>query len=171
MATKKIDQFANIAALLLTESVVNTQTSVKFNFPFSIMDKMGLVINRIEYWVRGLSYLNTAGDGVTFALTAASSVNDIYDQSDPNIIDNMRVTRVDYGAAASGELDYTPFIKDLSTLPGGGLLVAPNPLYGMIEGSGLSSAGYGWIKLFYTYMELAPDEYWQLVESRRIISS
>jgi len=43
------DTFANIAAVRVIESAANTQTSVKFDFPFSIMDKMALLISRIEY--------------------------------------------------------------------------------------------------------------------------
>ncbi len=168
---KKVDLYANVAAIQVIESVVNTQTSVKFQFPFSIMDKMALLINRVEYWVRGQSYLNGGGDSITFALSAASTVVDIYDQADPAIIDNYRLTRVDFGVAASAIFHEAPYVKDFATLPGGGILVAPNPLYGMVQGSGLGTAGFGWIKLFYTYMELSADEYWQLVESRRIISN
>lgn len=171
MAKKAIDTYANVAAVEVIESATNTQTSSKFQFPFSIMDKMALLISRIEYWVRGQSYLNSGGDSITFALTAAAAVTDIYDQADPAMIDNYRLTRVDYGTAASAQFIESPFVKDFSNLPGGGILVAPNPLYAMVEGSGLSSTGYGWIKLFYTYMELSADEYWQLVESRRIITS
>jgi hypothetical protein len=41
MATKgKVDSYANIASVAVVESAINTQTSVKFNFPFSIMDRI-----------------------------------------------------------------------------------------------------------------------------------
>ena len=171
MATKKtIDRYANIAAIEVIESAANTQTSKKFNFPFSVMDKMGLLISRIEYWPRGQSYLNGSGDVLSMAITAAATLTDINDQSDPLLIDSYRLLRVDAGTAATAFYQESPFVKDFSELPGGGILVAPAPLYAMIEGIGLSNAGYGWFKLFYTYMELAVDEYWQLVESRRVIS-
>jgi len=62
-------------------------------------------------------------------------------------------------------------IKDFSSLAGGGLLVAPAPLYGFVISAGAGGVMDAWVKLFYTYVELAADEYWQLVESRRIIST
>ncbi len=168
---KKSDSFANFAALGFAESAANTQTTTKFAFPFSIMDKMALVINRIEYWTGTYAALAAAADIFYLAITASASVTNIANQADPLIIDNMAFTRADFGAAASGQVIATPFIKDFSSLPGGGLLVAPAPLYALIQGVGCGSAVTAYFKLFYTYMELSSDEYWQLVESRRIISS
>lgn len=172
MPTKKADNYANFAAVLVTESAANTQTAIKFAFPFSIMDKMALVINRMEYLLGNLSAgFNSTADFSTIALTSASTVTDITSQSDPLIIDSVRYSRLDYGTAASGMLITQPYIKDFASLPGAGLLVAPSPLYAMIQSSGAASAMFCWVKLFYTYIELNTDEYWQLVESRRVISS
>jgi hypothetical protein len=170
MATKKTDSFANIAALKVLESAAATQTSAKFAFPFSIMDKMALIVNRIEYWFPSFVMLNTSADIFYAALTASASVVDIANQADPLIIDNMALVRTDLGVSATGIIQATPYIKDFSALPGGGLLMAPSPLYGMVQGVGTSPAALCFLKLFYTYVELSTDEYWQLVESRRIIS-
>lgn len=171
MATKKTDTFANIAAVRVQESAANTPTTSKFQFPFSIMDKMALIISRIEYWWSSSSVFDTTGDACTFGLVTASSPSDASNQADPTVIDSMVIQRRDLGTAASGFYFTMPFIKDFSSLPGGGILVAPAPLYAYIGASGASSAGTCWVKLFYTYIELSTDEYWQLVESRRIISS
>jgi hypothetical protein len=167
----KLDQFANFAVVPVTESAAATQTSVKFNFPFSIMDRVALLISRIEYWIPNFVAMNTAQDIVYSALTASASVPNIANQADPLIIDIMSVTRTDMGTAASGILTVAPIIKDFANLPGGGLLVSPSPLYGMVQGVGTTPAMLVYIKLFYTYMELKTEEYWQLVESRRIIST
>lgn len=167
----KIDTFSNIAALKVTETAASTMTSAKFAFPFSIMDKMALVIQRIEYLIEGLSSLNSSGDNVTVALACAASVTDLTNQTDPLIIDSVRYSRLDIGAAATGVILQFPWVKDLTTLQGGGILVAPNPLYAIIQDAGAAAAMSCWVKLFYTYVELGTDEYWQLVESRRIISS
>lgn len=166
-----LDKFANIAAISVTESASNTQTSAKFAFPFSIMDKVGLIISRIEYWLSSPSLMDTTTDSIFMGLITASSVSDLAVMSDPLIVDTTKYQRQDYGTAASGMIFQAPYVKDFSSLPGGGLLVAPNPLYAAIKGSGCSAATSFWLKLFYTYMELQPDEYWQLVESRRIITS
>jgi len=170
LSTKK-DQLANIAAVYVTESAANTQTSLKFNFPYSVMDKMAILIARIEYWYSGFGNFNSTADTLTAGIMVAGTVVDISNQADPAIVDTSRLVRVDLGAAASGMFVTQPYIKDFANLPGGGLLVAPAPLYGMVQSAGAAAANACWIKLFYTYMSLSTDQYWELVESRRIISS
>lgn len=171
MATKKSgDNWAQLAALQVTEASAGTAKYEKFAFPFSIMDKMALVINRIEY-IFGLTQLNGGGDYVIMGLTVSNTISSLLTLSDPQIIDQTRVDRYDFGTPASAALRDSPSIRDFSTLPGGGILVAPNPLYGVIISAGASAAMSGWIRLYYTYLEMNTDEYWQLVEARRIISS
>lgn len=172
-AKSKIDQYANMAAIVVTESAAHTLTTTKLAFPFSIMDKMALLIHRIEYEFRvmGPSVLTTTGNRVTLALLAAASVLDIDNPVDPLVLDSARLNRYDYGTAASGFALRQPYVKDFSNLPGGGLLVAPNPLYCAVKGYGTAQASEGGFRIYYTYMELNTDEYWQLVESRRVISS
>jgi len=173
MATKsKVDSYANMAALSMTEAGANTQTTTKFAFPFSIMDKMALIIHRLEYDFTNLgTALGAAADRLYLGIACAATISSPADPTDPLLLDAMRVTRYDFGTAGSAEMIAQPFTKDFTNLPGGGLLVAPNPLYGLIQGSGAAAAGTGTIRLYYTYMELSADDYWQLVESRRIISS
>jgi hypothetical protein len=168
---KSTDRWANIAAVRVVESAANTLTTLKYQFPFSIMDKVGLIISRIEYWPESLDQLNSASDIANYALIAASTVTDITNQADALIIDSLRIARMDLGAAASGFLNVHPIVKDFSNLVGGGILVAPAPLYAAIKGTGAGAAMQCWIKLFYTYQSMSTDEYWELVESRRIIGS
>lgn len=171
MAAKKGDSFANVAAVRVIESAAGTATFNKFAFPFSIMDKMALIISRIEYHFADLAALNGSGDYCVVALTVSNTVVDMGVQNDPLVVDNMTFHRVDYGTAATGQVYTKPVVKDFANLPGGGLLVAPAPLYAGIQSFGASGPTRAWLKLYYTYTELSADEYWQLVESRRIISS
>lgn len=166
-----LDKYANIASVNVTEAVAGTLITSKFAFPFSIMDKMALLIARIEYSFTGVEQLNGTGDKIYAALTVAAAPTNLYNQADPLLVDNCHIDRYDLGAAASGILHEFPLVKDFTDLPGGGLLVAPNPLYAGVQSSGAAGVTGVWIKLFYTYMTMATDEYWQLVESRRIISS
>jgi len=171
MATKKLDSYANIAAILALEAAAGTANYAKFAFPFSIMDKMALVIQRVEYWFGDLSPLNSSTDFVLAGLSASNTVSDLNLQNDPLVIDSAKVVRNDLGTAASGNYSMLPYIKDFTSLAGGGILVAPSPLYGFVKSNGAGGVMGAWIKMFYTYMELNTDEYWQLVESRRIISN
>lgn len=170
-AKKSSDTFANVAAISISESAANTQTSKKFTFPFSIMDKMALIIERLEYDFASLDQLNSSVDTLMGAVTTNATVLNLRDPADPMIIDMARIQRYDIGTAASGMFMQYPYVKDFTNLPGGGLLVAPNPLYVMIQGVGTAGINTMYFRMFYTYVELATDEYWQLVESRRVISS
>lgn len=171
MPSTKVDTYANMAAIDLTESAANTLTQAKFAFPFSIMDKMALLISRIEYELSNLTTVFAASADQIIAGITVGSAPDLTNPADPLVIDSFKVSRADFGTAASAVLISQPFIKDFSMMPGGGILVAPNPLYAAIMGVSAGAAGRVKIRLWYTYMELATDDYWQLVESRRVISS
>jgi len=173
MAAKKsvLDTYANMAAVTATPSVADEFAATKFAFPFSIMDKIGLLVSRIEYFLNAIGSLNSATDYIYTGLASAATLVDPGEPSDSLIIDSIRVIRTDLGAAASGVLVDFPLVRDFSTLPGGGLLVAPAPLYLWTKSSGAAAVMPVQCRLWYTYMELAADEYWQLVESRRVISS
>jgi hypothetical protein len=170
-AKKALDSYANVAALLVEEATANTGKWEKFAFPFSIMDKMALLLSRVEYICNIPGAIAAGGDAIFMGLSVSANLADVSAQNDPLIIDDIELSRLDTGVAASATILAMPYYKDFSTLPGGGILVAPAPLYGYIKGASCGAASSAWIKLYYTYLELAADEYWQLVESRRIISS
>lgn len=170
MPGKISDAYANLAAINLTMSGADTLTFDKFDFPVSVMEKVGLLISRIEYFFLNLSQLNSSGDYAVAAITVSKNTASLIDIEDPTIIDSARVLRFDVGAAASGFFYDQPVIRDLSTLPGGGLLVAPNPLYVAENSVGAGAALGVAVRMYYTLKDLKPDEYWQLVESRRIVT-
>lgn len=170
MAGKVVDKYANLAALHVTQSVANTAKYDSFAFPFSIMDKVGLLIHRIEYQVAGLQHLNTSLDCAEAGICSQKDLADPFDITVPSLIDYHVIIREDIGVAASGLLYEAVKVKDFSRLPGGGILVAPNPLYAFLHTGGAADVMNVRIRMYYTYMELAAEDYWQLVESRRIIS-
>lgn len=173
MATSKTvtDKFSNFAALMVTMAAANTLKTEKFNFPYSVADRIAIIINRIEYYPGALGQLDTTTDYALFGLLASSSIVDPLNQADPILVDSMSLTRYDQGAAAASTYHQLPLVKDLSALPGGGLIVAPAPLYAFMTSGGAGAAMSCRFKLFYTYVELVAEEFWQLVESRRIISN
>lgn len=165
-----IDSRPNLAAIQATESAANTLTYAQFAFPFSIMDKVALVIHRVEYFPN-LALLVGQADSTLVGVIAAKAIDDPTDQSDPVLLDSVQFARYDGGTAATFVLDRKPFVKDFSSLPGGGILVAPNPLTVFIKSLSLASANSAWVRMYYTYMKLTTEEYWQLVESRRVVSN
>lgn len=173
MATQ--EKFANMFSISLVESAANTLTYKKLESGFSLFEKKAWLIHRLEYFNLSLAaaVFNGTGDQVTVALTVANTlaaINTAAAYADPTMLDIMNVYRQDLGTAASGFFLETPYVKDFSQLPGGGLIVPPSPLYGAIQGSGLASAASCLIRGYFTVLELKPDEYWELVEARRVIS-
>ena len=171
MAVKGGDKQANFAAIQAIESAAATLTFAKFAFPFSIQDKMALIISRIEYWFGGIHLLDANTENIVAGLSAAGALVDPFNQADPLIIDSMRMYRDATAVPQSTNLVQLPWVKDFSTLVGGGLMVAPAPLYAFVKATGGATPTSCWLKLFYTYKSLSTDEYWELVETRRVISS
>jgi hypothetical protein len=173
MAEKtQADKFANQAVITVTESAANTLTFKKLETGVSLFEKVAWVIHRIEWFMNnfGPGTFNTSGDILLLALTVANNMTTIA-LDDPQVLDMLRVAREDYGTAASGIITHHPIVKDFSSLPGGGLIVPPNPLYAAAVGTGLAGATTSLVKLFYTTYPLAADDYWELVDSRRMIAS
>lgn len=174
--TTGLDAFANLATINNVESAANTLTYKKLETGISVFEKVAWIIHRIQYFFAGIdvAYLNGNGDSITAALltaNTAASINGTAVWADPTMIDNQLIQRNDIGVAASGFF-FDPFItKDFNSLPSGGLIVPPSPLFGAIQGAGNALAQQCIMRIYYTVKELAVEEYWQLVESRRSISA
>lgn len=172
MAKKSTDKFANMAVIGCTESAANTLTFKKLETGISLFEKMAWIIHRVEYFynVVTAAQFNADADSLVIALTTTDQLSSlaIYNNA---IIDLAVLQRTDFGTPATGWLTHKPIYKDFSSLPGGGLIVPPNPLYLGAQGTSLAAASVTFARLFYTNYELSADEYWELVESRRLVSS
>lgn len=167
------DKFANYAVLTCTESAANTLTFKKLETGISLTEKVGWIINRIEYYLTHLNttVFNAAGDAFYYGLALSNGFSvPAVDRNE--IIDYNQHEFQIYGAAAStGEFVRRPLVKDLSTLPGGGILIPPAPLYLYAMGSGLTAANGVTARIHYTMISLKTEEFWELVEARRVLSS
>jgi hypothetical protein len=171
-AKGQTDQFANYAILSVTESAANTLTFKKLETGISLNEKVAWVINRVEYFVSGLTaaVFNGDTDNLSFGL-AVSNTFATASLTEPTIIDLNNIMRLDFGTAAVAMLYSKPQVKDFSAMPGGGIIVPPVPIYAFAVGSGLVSATSVISRIFYTLLPLAVDQYWELVEARRVLSS
>lgn len=170
--TNSTDQFANQAIISMVESAANTLTFKKLESGISISDKVAWVINRVEYFSSDFQDTNFNGkdDLALFGLSVSNSWS-AATLTETTIIDFNAVYRRDFGTAATGLFQTMPIVKDFSQLPGGGILVPPVPLYGWVSSSGVVNAITVVARLWYTLLTLTVDQYWELVEARRIISA
>jgi len=165
------DQFANLAVITVVETAANTLTFKKLETGISLFEKVAWVISRVEYDVAfGMPYFDAHGDQIEIALTATDQLTSLA-YANNALIDKLTITRIDTGTPATSIMGIRPWVKDFATLPGGGIIVPPNPLYLAAKGLSLTAAMTAIVRLFYTNLQLSVDQYWELVEARRMISS
>lgn len=166
------DKFANQAIITVTESAANTLTFKKLETGISISEKIAWVLNRLEILYNALdsSIWNSSGDSLLVGLSVSNTFSAPY-LYESTILTYDTATRSDLGTAASGFFINQKIVNDYSSLPGGGIIVPPSPLYAWAKGAGLASATTTYFRLWYTTLELSVDQYWELVEARRVLSS
>lgn len=165
--------FSNLAHIQVIESAANTLTFKKLETGIAVTEKIAWNLHRIEYYLTTVSaaLFNATGDAVSLGLAASNSIVNVEDMSNPSLLDLLTIQRQDIGVAASGFFQDIPRVKDFAALPAGGLLIPPNPLFGFVVGNSLTGAMTVRLRLFYSPVELKVDEFWQLVEAYRVISS
>lgn len=172
MAKAQADKFANIAALSIAESAANTLTFKKVETGVSMNEKIAWIINCIEFFFApSMTDFADTGDYLDVALTVSNTVASLSNLLDPQVLVMQRLLKQEDGAPATAFMMYQPVIRDLSTIPGGGIILPPNPLYIAAKGSGLASATTTFMRLYYTTLILSVDEYWELVEARRMVTA
>jgi len=171
MATA-VKGWANKAVIAVTESAANTLTFAKIEAGISIFEKIGWVIHRINFILSATAYaqFNSTGDYLRLALVTSNTMTSLSPDLQGTIC-YKRVNRIDLGTAATGLFYSEPSIsEDFTALPGSGLLVPPSPLYVAAYGGGLAAATTTQFEIFYTTVQLKGDEYWELVESTRVLT-
>lgn len=164
------DHYSNKAYGSVTESAANTLTFSEIQTNISIFEKVAWVINRIEWYLSAteLAKLTGSGDAAQFALTASDQISNL-DLSNASVIDMMQLSHKEHSAVGWQEIEL-PFTRDFSGLPGGGVIIAPRPLYVGAVGTSLASALTVETRLFFQQMVMSPDEYLELIDFYRIVS-
>ena len=164
------DKYVNMAYSSVTESAANTLTFSEIQTGVSMFDKIAWIVHQI-LWFPGqamVQELDAESDEVNMALTVSNKV--VLGLDDPAIIDLLDLLPHLQGAGVSGHVHERPIVRDFTSLPGGGLIIPPRPVYLAIKGEGLAAAGIAMARIYYTHLELTPEDYWELVEARRMIS-
>jgi hypothetical protein len=164
------DQYANKAYGSCTETAANTLTYTELPTNVDIMAKVAWVVSRIEWYFTAsvTALLVGAGDRLKVALTASKAMATL-SHSDAAVIDFAEFEFVLRGAAANFSLFAKPFLRDFSSLPGGGLIIAPRPLYIAVEGESLASAATASCRIYFKSIELDSASYIDLIDFYRII--
>lgn len=164
----KTDKFVNLIAQTMTLSAANTLTFQEVNVGLNIFDKVGFLISKLEYEPASTSIaeMTAASDAINMGLSTSNNLSNLV-PAQTEIVDVMTLMRHDMGAAASGALLVKTFTRDFSTLPGGGLLVPPKPLFLAGASAGLANAATIYYRIYFTMIRLSDSEYLELLETRR----
>lgn len=169
------DVYANIGAIEVVMSAANTLTFKELQSYVSVFDKKAFVIHKITYALPNGAWLemDAETDWMSFGVSTSNqwsneAISAVYNR--PDVVDFNHVYTLLHGAAANAEIRYGQLEKDFSTLAGGGLLVPARPVYGYMNTGGFAALSSVYMRLYFTVVDVSVDEYWELVESTRIIS-
>jgi len=164
-ATKgKKDEYANVAFGAVTLSAANTLTFSQIQMAIGMFQGIAMLIHRIAWQptATSLREIVAATDSLHMALTSSNRLTAIYDLSDPSIIAQMQIIGI--GVAVANEK--LPLISDFTMLPGGGKLIAANPLYLAAVSGGFASAAVCRAQIDFTFIELADRDYMELIQAQ-----
>lgn len=167
------DKFVNKAYATVTQAAANTEAYGEINFNIPTFDKVALIISKIEYhFATGLwAEMLTGSDQMLFGLTTNSSIGalTVANLSNPAVIDLNYITPVVVGAVVSMLYVRDPITIDYTSMPEGGIIVPPRPLYLYFDTAGFVAASTAYVILWFRYLGLSTEDYWDLVESTRVI--
>lgn len=169
MATRKKDQFSQIGYIKIVESAAGTLTFNGLSVFSNVLSQRGMIIQNVEYLISpGLALLDAEGDSIIFGLSGDDSLTGI-DISDPEVYDYNKIERIDFGTAGSAQVLRSTFVNDFTGLPGGGMLVPADRLYGYVKGTSLASEVTIYVRFRYTIIDLSAQDYLELAQSMRVL--
>lgn len=166
MAARK-DVYSNLITDSVTQGAVDETTFQEVNLGLSVFDKVGLLINRLEYqfYVGGLG---AAADPNSYIQCGLSTTDGITVRTNEReVVDLVQLSKLEFGTPDNAELVKMPVSRDMSTLPGGGILVTPRPLYFFVDSDGLADELTVSFRVYFTIIQLKPEEYFELLETRQ----
>ena len=159
----KRDQFVNVAHGNVSMSAANAITFNQILFAVGIFQGVAIVIHRMLYYpaAAACKEVIAATDRMTMALTTSNRLVSLLDISDPAVIDMYDVVPIGTPVA-----DWTlPIVSDMTSLPGGGRIVAPGRLFFGMVTTGAAAASTGRCELQFTFKHLDDKDYIELIQS------
>jgi len=168
--TRKTDTFCQVGYQTVTESVAGTLAFQEWVNGYSMGDDVGLIISMIMYDISGgdLNKIIDEADSILVGFCTSDQIADLA-LSRNSVLDRLKVTYSADGAATSAHFNQTPFIRDFSDLPEGGILVAPKPLYIAVQGASLASAVSVEARIYFRAVVLDDREFRELWETYSLI--
>lgn len=164
------DRFVNLAYATVTMSGANALTFSEIQTGLAMFEKVAWIIHRIVWYIPAATVQEIVAntDFMQLGFTGNNKMSDL-SIDDAAVYDLIELVGMVSGAPAVGFIVKSPAVSDFSTLPAGGLIIPPRPLYVAANTAGFVAAGVVQARIYFTYKQLKADEYWELVEASRII--
>jgi len=166
---KKTDTFANKFYGKVIESAANTLTFAEIPTNVDVFSKRAWVLHKLEWYLSGsmTGIMNSNGDQVQVGLCSSDKASAL-SLDDSGVID-LLTYKMELASAVGLFIKEEPLIRDFNNMPGGGLIIAPRPLYIAVKGTGAASAVTAEVRGYFTAVDLNADEYLELVDFYRIV--
>ena len=163
------DLYVNKGYGSATESAAGTLTFSEIRTNVSIFEKVAWVIQRIEWYLTQDTYnlLIDSSDHLEMALVASNAIATLGLEI-PSVIDLLDVQRL-LATNVGYSFQTMPIIRDFANLPGGGLIIAPRPLFVAILGVSMATPASAECRFYFTQKVLKADEYLELIDFYRIV--
>jgi len=167
---KTKDQYCQLGYISVAETAANTLTFAGLSVFSNVLAQKGMVISRIEYLLSNtsMSYLEDDNDALMVGLSGDDGLSSI-DLDDPSVYDIINIMMVSSGTPGTIIRNLVPIVKDFSQMPGGGLLVPADRVYGYIQGTSLAGGGSVRIRFWYRIIDFTAQEYLELAQSLRVL--
>lgn len=166
---KQVDKFANKFYGKVVESAANTLTFAEIQTNVDVFSKKAWILHKLE-WYFGASErakLVAPDDIITAALASSNQISAL-GLDNAGVIDLFEIS-TQLISGAGFEQFVSPVERKFSDMPGGGLIIAPRPLYLAVKGTSLASAITVSVRGYFTALDLAADDYLELVDFYRIV--
>jgi len=165
------DLYANKFFGQATESAANTLTFNELQTHVSVFEKQAWVLSRLEWYVptATIALLIATADTLEVALTSSDQITHL-GLDNPSVIDVHRMGIMAPSDVTAFVRADMPIIRDWTNLPGGGLIIAPRPLFVGIQGVSLTAAATIHCRGYFRQMTLNAEEYIELIDFYRIVS-
>ena len=166
---KKTDQFANKFFGTVVEGSANTLTFNEIPTNVDVFSKKAWVLHALEWYpgVASLNALDAADDVIQAALVSSQAISAL-SLGDPGVIDLLEI-EANVATAVGFAVSILPIRRDFTSMPGGGLIISPRPLYLAVKGISLGGALTVSCRGYFTAIDLNADEYLELVDFYRIV--
>lgn len=162
-------------------SAVDTLSFEQVQPQTSINDKLGWILHRAEWFLpheAAQAFLN-ADAPFTLEVGISNSNSFTTPQSDnPAIKWRSRWTGAADNAISTGTGRnewVAPFVSDLSTLPGGGILMLPYPLFGFTNIRGTIPTGIATVSTFFrlyvSQVQLSDSDFFAMLQANQLLIS